>query len=66
MVLNSIKYLFKGDFLLLTLELMLPKISTTALSLTQIAKYYLRLLPSLTIVRVLKHYFTELNPYQMI
>lgn len=42
------------------------KISTTALSLIQMVRYYLNPLPFLTIGKVLKTCFKELNPYQMI
>jgi hypothetical protein len=42
------------------------KDSTTALSLTRMAKHYLTPLPFLTIAKGLKLYFRELNPYQMI
>ena len=41
----------------------MPKISTTALLQTQMAKYYLSPLPSLIITKVLKPYFTESYPY---
>lgn len=48
------------------LELMLLMTNTTDLLLTQTVKYYLNPFPSLTVVTVLKPYFKELNPYQMI
>ena len=51
---------------MITLELMSRKISMTALLQTQMMRYYLNLSLSLTIVTVLKLYFKESYPYQMI
>ena len=64
MALNSIKFI-QRRFLMIYVGIDVAK-DKPALLQTQMVRYYSNLLPYLTIVRGLKPYFKELDPYQMI
>lgn len=65
MALNSIKFI-QRRFLMIYVGIDVAKDKHDCFIQTQMVRYYSNLLPYLTIVRGLKPYFKELDPYQMI